>query len=53
MIKEERINKITTKLPEYNYDFVIVGGVLSGVCCAIAEARNDFMVALIQDRPVF
>jgi hypothetical protein len=40
MIKEERINKRTTKLPEYNYDFAVVGLLLTGVCCAIVAARN-------------
>lgn len=52
MVKEKRIGKRTTKLLEYNYDLVIVGGGLSGVCCAIAAARKDVKVALIQDRPV-
>lgn len=52
MIKEKRIGKRTTKLLEYNYDLVVVGGGLSGVCCAIAAARKGIRVALIQDRPV-
>ena len=33
-------------------DFVVVGGGLSGVCCAITAAREGLRVALVQDRPV-
>src|SRR5574344_1159156 len=33
-------------------DLVIVGGGLSGTCCAIAAARSGMQVALVQDRPV-
>ena len=34
------------------YDFVVVGGGLTGVCAAMAAARNGAEVALIHDRPV-
>ncbi|TKI02480.1 FAD-dependent oxidoreductase [Martelella alba] len=33
-------------------DFVVAGGGLSGVCAAIAAAREGLKVALVQDRPV-
>src|SRR5690349_16745566 len=33
-------------------DFIIVGGGISGVCCAITAAREGLTVALVQDRPV-
>ncbi|MCW3087349.1 MAG: FAD-dependent oxidoreductase, partial [Sediminibacterium sp.] len=33
-------------------DLVIVGGGISGVCCAITAAREGLKVALVQDRPV-
>src|SRR5690348_6975134 len=33
-------------------DLVIVGGGVSGVCCAITAAREGLRVALVQDRPV-
>ncbi len=40
------------KVVELHYDLVVVGGGLSGVCCAIAAARQGVKVALIQDRSV-
>ena len=33
-------------------DLVVVGGGLSGVCCAITAARQGLEVTLVQDRPV-
>jgi len=33
-------------------DLVVVGGGLSGVCCAITAARAGIKVTLVQDRPV-
>lgn len=33
-------------------DLVVVGGGISGVCAAIAAARNGIEVVLVQDRPV-
>ena len=35
-----------------NYDVVIVGGGLAGVCAALSAARLGSSVALVQDRPV-
>jgi hypothetical protein len=37
---------------EHNADLVIVGGGISGVCCAITAAREGLKVILVQDRPV-
>ncbi len=34
------------------YDLVVVGGGISGICAAVSGARNGLTVALIQDRPV-
>ncbi|PAX06948.1 FAD-dependent oxidoreductase [Sphingomonas lenta] len=35
------------------FDLVVVGGGLSGLCAAIGAAREGARVALVQDRPVF
>ncbi len=35
-----------------NFDFVVVGGGLAGVCAAISAARRGVRTCLIQDRPV-
>ena len=37
---------------QYQTDLCIVGGGMSGLCCAIAAARHGIKVVLIQDRPV-
>jgi len=34
------------------YDLVVTGGGLAGICTAISAARNGVKVALVQDRPV-
>ena len=34
-----------------NFDFVVVGGGLTGLCAAIAAARGGAKTALIHDRP--
>lgn len=52
MVFEGKQTKRANKLIEKNYDLIIVGGGLSGVCCAISAARAGSKVALIQDRPV-
>ncbi|KFA94998.1 FAD-dependent oxidoreductase [Vibrio sp. ER1A] len=40
------------KTESLTVDLVVVGGGLSGVCAAIAAARNGMKVVLLQDRPV-
>src|SRR6185437_11803014 len=48
-------SSVTTRtLPTTNLsgDLVVVGGGLSGVCCAITAARQGVRVLLVQDRPV-
>ncbi|MBE6647703.1 MAG: FAD-dependent oxidoreductase [Ruminococcaceae bacterium] len=36
----------------YITDLCVVGGGMSGLCCAIAAARHGIKVVLVQDRPV-
>ncbi len=36
----------------YQTDLCVVGGGMSGLCCAIAAARHGIKVILVQDRPV-
>lgn len=40
------------KTVKKEYDFVVIGGGLSGMCCAIAAARSGVKTALLQDRSV-
>ena len=35
-----------------NYDVAVLGGGLSGICAAVASARNGSKTVLVQDRPV-
>lgn len=51
-IKENKTGKRANKIIKNDYDLVVAGGGLSGVCCAISAARNGIRVALVQDRPV-
>ena len=37
---------------EYNTDLCVVGGGMSGLCCAIAASRHGIKTVLVQDRPV-
>lgn len=53
MIREE-FNEISRKnlVVTHKSDLTVVGGGMSGVCCAITAARAGIKVVLIQDRPV-
>ena len=37
---------------KYKTDLCVIGGGLSGLCCAMSAARHGIKVVLIQDRPV-
>ncbi len=43
----------TRKYEDMYFALVVVGGGLSGLCCALAAARRGVKTALVQDRPVF
>ena len=40
------------RVENLNYELVVVGGGMSGLCAAIAAARNKVKTALIHARPV-
>lgn len=52
MIKEECTNHRTVKTVTIESDLVVIGGGMSGVCCALTAARAGIKVTLVQDRPV-
>ena len=52
MIREQATDKRTLKTVRHEADLIVVGGGLSGVCCAITAARAGIQVVLVQDRPV-
>lgn len=35
-----------------NFDFVVIGGGIAGMCAAVTAARNGMKTALVNDRPV-
>ena len=46
-------SKPTFQTITHTADFCVVGGGLSGICAAIAAARQGARVVIVQDRPVF
>lgn len=52
MITSHPTTKRSPKTDTLTADLVVVGGGLSGVCCAITAARAGTQVILVQDRPV-
>ncbi|GAB3899869.1 hypothetical protein GCM10028803_21730 [Larkinella knui] len=52
MIREQATDKRSPKTVRYEADLIVVGGGLSGTCCAITASRAGIRVVLVQDRPV-
>ncbi|GAA4413043.1 hypothetical protein GCM10023187_40880 [Nibrella viscosa] len=52
MIREQATDKRALKTVRHEADLIVVGGGLSGLCCAITAARAGIRVVLVQDRPV-
>ncbi len=48
----QKLLKTEKQLDGGEYDLIVVGGGIAGICTAISAARADCRVALIQDRPV-
>ncbi len=52
MIREQATDKRPLRTVRHEADLLVIGGGLSGVCCAITAARAGIRVVLVQDRPV-
>jgi FAD dependent oxidoreductase len=52
MLRAEPTDQRSLKTIRHQADLIVVGGGLSGVCCAITAARAGIRVVLVQDRPV-
>jgi len=52
MINESGATRRKTKQIDIESELAVIGGGLSGVCCAITAARRGMKVVLIHDRPV-
>ncbi len=50
-MRRERAHIVCEDDP-YEYDLIICGGGIAGVCTAVSALRNGAKVALLQDRPV-
>ncbi len=45
-------NEIPVRKEIHDYDVVVIGGGLAGICAAVSAARNGSKTVLVQDRPV-
>ena len=52
MIREQATDHRPLRTIRHDADLLVIGGGLSGVCCAITAARAGIRVVLVQDRPV-
>src|SRR5688572_7063656 len=52
MIRSDKTAKRRLPLKSIQTNLVVVGGGMSGICCAITAARSGIRVVLVQDRPV-
>ncbi len=50
--RRKNLNLSKNPVKAGEYDFVVVGGGMAGICAAVSAARQGLTVALIQNRPV-
>lgn len=51
-IRRKAQRKDSASIKAKNFDFVVVGGGIAGMCAAVTAARNGLKTALVNDRPV-
>ncbi|HNX53551.1 MAG TPA: FAD-dependent oxidoreductase [Pontiellaceae bacterium] len=51
-MRQKMLGWTTTPADGGQYDIVVAGGGVAGICAAITAARDGLKVALVQDRPV-
>lgn len=51
-LRRKSLGLDTAAVQRYDYDLVVVGGGIAGMCAAVSAARNGMNVALVNDRPV-
>lgn len=51
-MRRNKLGLDTAATVSKNYDLVVIGGGIAGMCAAASAARNGMEVALINDRPV-
>ncbi len=50
--RAQALVRMNPSVQKANYDFVVVGGGIAGICSAVSAARLGLKTALVQDRPV-
>lgn len=50
--RREKLNMPSIPTNKYQFDLVVAGGGIAGMCAAMAAARQGLKVALVNDRPV-
>lgn len=51
-LREKHRAKTNRTAEVRNFDFVVIGGGIAGMCAAVTAARNGLKTALVNDRPV-
>ncbi len=51
-VRADELAKANLTIKRAEYDFVVTGGGIAGICAAVSAARLGLKTALIQDRPI-